>query len=1153
MAQLKQVCTVTNGSQTITVIGVNVAYRIRANNMFMVVNELVPYTVATDAVFDGVNTVVQLTGAYQGASNAMAPSSFVTDFTAPDNLPLISQGDVGTAAVWTAAMYRLQEMIGSVTPAGLTAFIAEINATQAAAAASQLAAKTSETNSKASETKSAASQSAASNSAAAALASQNAAKTSETNSKTSETNASNSAGQARTSATQSGSSADAAAASASAAFASQLDASGSAASALTSKNAAKTSETNSAVSAAAAKTSETNAGASETNAGASKTAAAGSAAAALASQNAAKSSETNSKTSETNAAASASSAAADRATVQGIVKSMNELYLGEQAADPTKDNNGGALKVGAEYFNNVRNIMRVYTSKGWQDVDIDAQTQAANATASASAAAGSAAGALSSAGAAAASQAAALASQNAAKTSETNSKTSETNSAATAAASLASQKAAAASETNSKTSETNAAASAAHADDVAARIGNPVAKGGDTMTGDLYMDGAKVVSTRYGTGGALVLRAASGTQAAQTALTTGSQAGTLTYRGYDGANFQDMASIDAWADGAVSSTSSAAYLSFATTQSGATGKAERMRLTSAGRLLLGSVSDDGTSLLQVNGNARFKGGVQSSGLDAAGQFRAVAGSYGVLLRNDGSNVYLMQTASGDQYGTFNSFRPFQWSLTTGAVTIDAPGASTTFGGAVIVNNASSLALRGNAGLQRQISFQSGAVDRWRVITDSSAEGGANVGSDFYIQAMSDAGAYLSNALKITRSTGRVWLGSGLDVQGTLTTSGTATITGALTAQAGFNNTNGTIYNYGWGGSTGKAVYTFSADGSKYLLYDGSSYTLAGGGLSVAGPLNATGAVTSTSGQMVISGWSNNPASGVLYFGAAANNKYLYYDGTNFQFSGGDLNANGNRVWHGGNLPSPMQTTGGTFSGQVDYNTTLRMLNANAIQLWAPGNGSFGVLRGDVGYCGFLNQAQSAWNLTISDGGAVNFPRARPTWAGLVPWDNGNFNPGSYQPAGSYIRQYVYNDGSGFGLTSGAAPSIAYITSQSACLTLQNQGNNSASCVINFRREGSFAAYFGLDTDNQWAVGGGSHGTIRYRLWHEGNLSPATAGATVRRTGTFELADIDGHGSRGFQDAPDNAVVIGMAVVGWYGPNGDCVGAVRLRVSRLVNQ
>jgi hypothetical protein len=62
------------------------------------------------------------------------------------------------------------------------------------------------------------------------------------------------------------------------------------------------------------------------------------------------------------------------------------------------------------------------------------------------------------------------------------------------------------------------------------------------------------------------------------------------------------------------------------------------------------------------------------------QFRAVNGSYGLLLRNDGTNSYFLLTASGDAYGIWKDpLRPFMINNATGDVNIAA--------GALTVNHA----------------------------------------------------------------------------------------------------------------------------------------------------------------------------------------------------------------------------------------------------------------------------------------------------------------------------------------------------------------------------------------------------------------------------------------------------------------------------------
>ncbi len=111
-----------------------------------------------------------------------------------------------------------------------------------------------------------------------------------------------------------------------------------------------------------------------------------------------------------------------------------------------------------------------------------------------------------------------------------------------------------------------------------------------------------------------------------------------------------------------------------------TNQVRAMRITYGGRVQIGA-PDDGASLLRVAGNGRFAGEVWS---ETANGFRIAYGNYGVFLRNDGSNAFLLQTANGDQFGAGNAFRPLQWSLSTGQVAIDANGAGTQFGGNVAV-------------------------------------------------------------------------------------------------------------------------------------------------------------------------------------------------------------------------------------------------------------------------------------------------------------------------------------------------------------------------------------------------------------------------------------------------------------------------------------
>ena len=48
-----------------------------------------------------------------------------------------------------------------------------------------------------------------------------------------------------------------------------------------------------------------------------------------------------------------------------------------------------------------------------------------------------------------------------------------------------------------------------------------------------------------------------------------------------------------------------------------------------------------------------------------GQMRLVYGSYGAIFRQDGADLYILLTNSGNPYGTWNSLRPFRLNLGTG--------------------------------------------------------------------------------------------------------------------------------------------------------------------------------------------------------------------------------------------------------------------------------------------------------------------------------------------------------------------------------------------------------------------------------------------------------------------------------------------------------
>lgn len=219
----------------------------------------------------------------------------------------------------------LEADAAAVSAAAASGSAFDANASAVASAASAVGSAASAAAALASETEAALSESAAAISASNALASEN-----------------NAATAASTATTQAGLSAASAAASDASALAS-------------------------AASASTATTQAGNASTSATAAAGSATAASGSATTATTQASNASSSASAASTSATNSAASAVSAAASAASAATLLDNFDDRYLGPKASDPTLDNDGNAIIIGALYFNTTAGKMKVFTSLGWVD------------------------------------------------------------------------------------------------------------------------------------------------------------------------------------------------------------------------------------------------------------------------------------------------------------------------------------------------------------------------------------------------------------------------------------------------------------------------------------------------------------------------------------------------------------------------------------------------------------------------------------------------------------------------------------------------------------------------------------------------------------------------------------------------------------------
>ena len=100
----------------------------------------------------------------------------------------------------------------------------------------------------------------------------------------------------------------------------------------------------------------------------SATAAAGSATTAATSASNSSTSAIASASSATASANSATASASSATAAAASYDSFDDRYLGAKSSNPSTDNDGDALVVGALYFNTTTNIMMTYTGSAWQSI-----------------------------------------------------------------------------------------------------------------------------------------------------------------------------------------------------------------------------------------------------------------------------------------------------------------------------------------------------------------------------------------------------------------------------------------------------------------------------------------------------------------------------------------------------------------------------------------------------------------------------------------------------------------------------------------------------------------------------------------------------------------------------------------------------------------
>lgn len=146
-------------------------------------------------------------------------------------------------------------------------------------------------------------------------------------------------------------------------------------------------------------------------------------------------------------------------------------------------------------------------------------------------------------------------------------------------------------------------------------------------------------------------------------------------------------------------------------------------------------------MLQLNGLTNLSMAVGFIAQTAANVFtpRSLVAGTGISLTNASGG-------GGDPSISINQGASLTW---TASQTVSVTGLAVF---SVIGTTGVTFSLDSAAATNRLIQFATGGLGRWKLFADTTAEGGANAGSNFTLNAYDDAGSLIGGALTIARST-----------------------------------------------------------------------------------------------------------------------------------------------------------------------------------------------------------------------------------------------------------------------------------------------------------------------------------------------------------------------------------------------------------------
>ncbi len=241
----------------------------------------------------------------------------------------------------------------------------------------------------------------------------------------------------------------------------------------------------------------------------------------------------------------------------------------------------------------------------------------------------------------------------------------------------------------------------------------------------------------------LAFRQSRGTYASRTATQSGDLLGQLNFGGHNGTALVDnKARIQTTATETYTAGANGTNLQFFTTVAGASTPTLSLTLIGGFASFTGQVVGTDFQLSNSAGNTRTIFFRTSSST----RWTLVANSTAESGGNAGSNFEISRWSDTQAF----QGHIIQATRSTGDITFNSGGGTSTFTNDVI---APFVQVNRPAGNVRPILYRSGGSTRWAMQATATAESGSNVGSDWALDAHTDAGAYNFTALTISRSGG----------------------------------------------------------------------------------------------------------------------------------------------------------------------------------------------------------------------------------------------------------------------------------------------------------------------------------------------------------------------------------------------------------------